>query len=83
MNLQTAEHPENLAALDDQFATSPTEVNREEIWPVDITGAGKVEDSIKTGSQAESSGDGDRVGRSKLPGGKDISKSGKGLLGEA
>lgn len=81
--MQTAEHPENVAALDDQFVTSPTEVNRENIWPVDITGAGKVEDNIKTGSQAESSGDGDRVESSRLAGGKDKSKSGKGLFGKA
>lgn len=74
--MQTAEHPENVAALDDQFAVSPTEVNREDIWPLEITGAAKVQDHTKKGSQANSSNDGDKVRSTKVKNGKDGSNTG-------
>lgn len=74
--MQTAEHPENVAALDDQFAASPTEVDREDIWPLEIPGAAKVQGDTEKGSQANGADDGDKVRPTKVASGKDGSSSG-------
>lgn len=68
-----------MAALDDQFATSPSEVNREDIWPLEVDGAAKVQGNTEKGSQANNSDDGDKVGPKKVASGKDDSNSGKVL----
>lgn len=77
--MQTAEHPENVAALDNQFAASPSKVKHEDIWPIKMTGAAKVRGDTEKGSQAKSSDDGHKVEPSKLLGGKDDSNPGKVL----
>lgn len=74
--MQTAEHPENVAALDDQFAASPTEVNRDNIWPLEIPGAAKVQGNTEKGSQPNSAYDVDKVRPTRVASGKDGSSSG-------
>lgn len=56
--MQTAEHPENVAALDDQFASSPPKVSREDVWPLDTLGAGKAQGNTAKDSQGNSTCDG-------------------------
>jgi hypothetical protein len=58
--IQTAEHPENVAALNDHLAVSPLEVRHEDIWPGEVTAAEKVEGSNESDGKANNSGDGRR-----------------------
>ncbi|KAL2280136.1 hypothetical protein FJTKL_12749 [Diaporthe vaccinii] len=74
--IATAEHPEHVAALDAQFASSPTEIDREDIWPLEIPGAAKVQGDTEKGSQANSTDDGDKVRPTKVASGKNGSSSG-------
>lgn len=65
-----------MAALDDQLVVSPSEVNREDIWPLESTEAGEVQGDTED-SQANNLGDGGRTKVSGLRSAQDNSNSRK------
>ncbi|KAI3400619.1 hypothetical protein diail_2331 [Diaporthe ilicicola] len=75
-SIATGEHPEDVAALDHQFAASPPKDDHEDIWPLDTTKAEKVQDDAGKAGEAATPTDGEKF---KLAGGKDGLHSGKAL----
>lgn len=65
-----------MAALDEQLAVSPSEVKREDIWPLDATEAGEVQGDTEE-SQTDNPHNGDKAKVSGLGNAEDDSSSGK------
>lgn len=77
--LQTAEHPEDAAALDPQFVVCPQKDDREGIWPLSSFKAEQEQGDAEKDGQADKQIEGVNLKTQKLASGKDNFDSGKTL----
>ncbi|KAL1870678.1 hypothetical protein Daus18300_004998 [Diaporthe australafricana] len=75
-SIATAEHPEDAAALDHEFAASPPRDDREGIWPLDTVKGERGQGAAKKDGQADKKIKGDIFKTQKLASGKDVSRVG-------
>lgn len=68
-----------MAALDNQFTDTPSEVHQEDVWPLEGTGAQKMQDGTEKSGRVRTADNEDRMDLLKLEDGQDGSskRSGK------